>query len=67
MKRRLTILRASLQAHRISLESLPGSLTTEWCVKPNSLECHGLGLYDGNTRVDPVVNVRHHDLLINII
>lgn len=35
--------------------------------KPASSECHGSGLYYGNTRVDPVDNVRHHDLFIKII
>ncbi len=33
----------------------------------NSSEGDGFGSDHGNTRVDPVVNVRHHDLLINII
>src|SRR6185295_7676024 len=36
-------------------------------VKANSSDCHGFGLYYGDTRVDPVVNVRHHDFLINVI
>ena len=36
-------------------------------VRANSSGCHGLGLGYRNTRVDPVVNVRHHDFLINII